>query len=70
MGIEIPEKYGGVGANFGTAIVVVEELAKVDPGVGIICDIQSTLINTMFMELGSQKQQEKYLPQLATNMVI
>jgi short/branched chain acyl-CoA dehydrogenase len=34
MGIEIPEKYGGSEMNFGSCIVAIEELARVDPSVG------------------------------------
>ena len=33
MGIEIPEKYGGSGLNFMSSILVIEELAKVDPSI-------------------------------------
>jgi len=69
MGVEIPSKYGGTGANFGSAIVVIEELAKVDAGVSVFCDIQNTLINTMLMNLGTEKQKDKYLPRFATDTV-
>lgn len=30
MGIEIDEKHGGTGASFFSAVLVIEELAKVD----------------------------------------
>ena len=35
MGIEIPTKYGGAGANFLMAILAIEELARVDPSVAV-----------------------------------
>ena len=31
MSIETPAEYGGVEASFTTAIIAIEELAKVDP---------------------------------------
>ena len=31
MGVEVPEEYGGCGSSFTAALLVVEELAKVDP---------------------------------------
>lgn len=47
MGIEIPEQYGGPGMNFLSAVVVIEELAKIDPGVAVIVDVQ-VIENTPF----------------------
>jgi len=39
MGIEIPSEYGGAGASFTTAIIAIEELAKVDPSVSVMADV-------------------------------
>lgn len=69
MGVEIPAEYGGTGSTFGSAIVVIEELAKVDPGTSVFCDIQNTLINTLIGHLGTTEQKQKYLPMLATSTV-
>lgn len=66
MGIEIPEEYGGAGSNFMTSILAVEEIAKVDPAVSVIVDIQNTLINSLINRLGTKAQKEKYLTKLAT----
>uniref|UniRef100_A0A7S3G3X3 short-chain 2-methylacyl-CoA dehydrogenase n=1 Tax=Palpitomonas bilix TaxID=652834 RepID=A0A7S3G3X3_9EUKA len=69
MGMEIPEKYGGTEMNFTSSCIVIEELAKVDPAVSVICDIQNTLINTAFMKYANEDLQEKYLPKLARDYV-
>ena len=37
--------------------------------VSLIVDIQNTLINALFMQLGTTEQKQKYLPRLATDMV-
>ncbi len=37
MGIETETDYEGSGSSFTSAIVVVEELAKVDPAVSVVC---------------------------------
>ena len=37
--------------------------------VSLIVDIQNTLINALFMQLGTEEQKHKYLPRLATDMV-
>jgi alkylation response protein AidB-like acyl-CoA dehydrogenase len=69
MGIEVPEEHGGVGANFTSACLAVEEVAKVDPSVAVLMDIQNTLLVTAFRDYGNAAQQEAYLPRLATDTV-
>eukprot|EP00501_MAST-03F_sp_TOSAG23-6_P000676 GSMAST32.ASY1.ANO1.703.1 assembled CDS len=60
MGVELPEKWGGSQASFTSAIAVVEEIAKVDASVGVLCDIQNTLINNMFKFWASEALQEEW----------
>ena len=69
MGIETPEEYGGAGASFFTAILAVEELSRVDASVGVLVDVQNTLVNNALVRWGSEEQKQKYLPQLATEKV-
>ncbi|CAK6956763.1 short/branched chain specific acyl-CoA dehydrogenase%2C mitochondrial [Scomber scombrus] len=69
MGIEIDPEYGGTGSSFFSSILVIEELAKVDPSVAVLCDIQNTLINTLFSNLGTPAQKEQYLSRLSTDMI-
>jgi alkylation response protein AidB-like acyl-CoA dehydrogenase len=69
MGIETPEEYGGAGASFFTAIIGVEELSRVDPSVGVLMDVQNTLVNNAVIRWGSTEQKKKYLPRLASDTV-
>jgi alkylation response protein AidB-like acyl-CoA dehydrogenase len=69
MGVETPEEYGGAGASFFTAIVGVEELSRVDPSVGVLMDVQNTLVNNALIRWGSPEQKKKYLPRLAAEAV-
>lgn len=69
MGLEIDPEYGGAGASFFSSIITIEELAKIDPAVSVFCDIQNTLINTLFRKLGTEEQRKIYLPKLAQNTV-
>lgn len=69
MGIEIDPEYGGTGSSFFSSILVIEELAKVDPSVAVLCDIQNTLINTLVAKLGTPAQKEQYLSRLSTDTV-
>jgi Acyl-CoA dehydrogenase, N-terminal domain len=69
MGVDIPEEYSGTGSTFMASILVVEEIAKVDPAVSVIVDIQNTLINSLINRLGTEEQKKKYLTALATKSV-
>jgi alkylation response protein AidB-like acyl-CoA dehydrogenase len=69
MGVEIPEEYGGAGMNFTSAIIGIEELARVDPSVSVMCDVHNTLVNTAILNWGSTEMKKKWLPKLATNTV-
>ena len=69
MGIETPEEFGGAGSSFFTAILAVEELSRVDASVGVLVDVQNTLVNNALIRWGNQEQKKKYLPQLAAGSV-
>nr|XP_014347339.1 PREDICTED: short/branched chain specific acyl-CoA dehydrogenase, mitochondrial isoform X3 [Latimeria chalumnae] len=69
MGIEIEEEYGGTGSTFFASILVIEELAKVDASVAVLCDIQNTLINALLKNYATEEQKQKYLPRLSKDMI-
>ena len=69
MGIEIPEKHGGAGATFFMSIVAVEELARVDASVAVLVDVQNTLVNNAILRWGTEEQQARYFPRLASKWV-
>lgn len=69
MGIEIPEAYGGGGGRFFHAVLVVEELSRVDPAVAVVVDVQNTLVNNALLRWGSPELQQRYLPRLARDTV-
>ncbi|XP_006867484.1 PREDICTED: short/branched chain specific acyl-CoA dehydrogenase, mitochondrial [Chrysochloris asiatica] len=69
MGIEVDTKYGGTGASFFSSILVIEELAKVDASVAVLCDVQNTVINTLMRKHGTEAQKATYLTQLASEKV-
>jgi len=69
MSIETPEEFGGAAASFFTAILAVEELSRVDASVGVLVDVQNTLVNNALIRWGNPEQKERYLPQLASGAV-
>ncbi len=68
MGIEIPEQYGGGGGTFFDAILAVQAISAVDPAVGVLVDVQNTLVINALRRWGSEEQMQRYLPRLATEM--
>src|SRR6267378_5590901 len=69
MGIETPEEFGGAGGSFFQAILAVEELSRVDASIGVLVDVQNTLVNNAVMRWSNAEQKKKYLPQLAAQKV-
>ena len=69
MGIEVPEEYGGSGSSFMSAILAIEEMARVDPSVSVFVDVQNTLVNNALVRWGSDELKEKYLPRMASEWV-
>jgi len=69
MGIEIPEAYGGAGARFFHAVIAVEELSRVDPSVGVLVDVQNTLVANAVLRWGNDDVKRRYLTKLASSTV-
>ncbi|XP_074856599.1 short/branched chain specific acyl-CoA dehydrogenase, mitochondrial isoform X4 [Carettochelys insculpta] len=68
MSIEVGPEYGGTGSSVFSVIVVVEELAKVDPAVALLCELQNTITNRMFIVYGTEEQKRTYLPRVAKDL--
>ena len=69
MGIEIPERLGGAEGHFFLSILSVEELSKVDPSIGVLVDVQNTLVINAFLRWGTTELQQRFLPQLAAQSI-
>jgi alkylation response protein AidB-like acyl-CoA dehydrogenase len=69
MGIPIPEQYGGAGGSFFDSVLAVEMVSTVDPAVGVLVDVQNTLVANALLSWGTPEQKVNYLPRLAADMV-
>src|SRR3990170_5758707 len=69
MGIEVPESFGGAGGSFFHSVLAVEELSRVDPSVGVLVDVQNTLVINALLRWGNDDLRRRYLPKLAATMV-
>jgi len=69
MGIEVPEVDGGGGAAFFHAVLAVESLSRVDPSIGVLVDVQNTLVVNAILRWGSADLKRRYLSRLASTTV-
>jgi alkylation response protein AidB-like acyl-CoA dehydrogenase len=69
MGIEVPETFGGGGASFFHAVLAVEALSRVDPSIGVLVDVQNTLVINAFARWASDDIKRRYLTKLASATV-
>ena len=69
MGIEIPETYGGSGGTFFHAVLAVEEFSRVDPSIGVLVDVQNTLVINAFSRWANDDLKKRYLTRLAADTV-
>lgn len=69
-GIPWPEKYGGIGADYLSYVIAVEELSRVDASVGVTLSAHISLASWPIYKFGTEEQKEKYLRPLAEGKYI
>ena len=66
LGAVFPEDLGGAGLGYIDYCIIIEELARVDPSVGLIVAAHNSLCTNHIFLAGSREQHERYIPKLAT----
>lgn len=66
LGAIFPEEYGGSGLGYIDYAIIIEELARVDPSVGLIVAAHNSLCTNHIFLAGNEEQKKKYLPKLTT----
>jgi alkylation response protein AidB-like acyl-CoA dehydrogenase len=69
MGIIVPERYGGAGADYVSYALAVEELARIDAGTAVTLSVH-TMICAAILRLGSDTLKTHWLPRLASGAAI
>src|SRR5690606_19283744 len=69
MGIEIPDTYGGAGASFFHAVLAVEAISRAHASIGVLVDVQKTLVINALLRWGSNDIKQRYLPKLASGTI-
>jgi short-chain 2-methylacyl-CoA dehydrogenase len=64
FGIPFPEQYGGMGGDYLTLCLAIEELGRVDQSVGITLEAGVGLGASPLFEFGTEEQKQRWLPEL------
>ncbi|MFO7779249.1 MAG: acyl-CoA dehydrogenase family protein [Nitriliruptoraceae bacterium] len=64
FGLPFPEEVGGVGADYLTFCLAIEEIGRVDQSLGITLEAGVGLGAAPIAEFGTEEQQRRYLPRL------
>jgi alkylation response protein AidB-like acyl-CoA dehydrogenase len=66
LGVIFPEELGGAGLGYIEYSIIIEELSRIDPSVGLIVAAHNSLCTNHIFIAGSEEQRRKYIPKLAT----
>ena len=70
FGISIGEKHGGAGMGTVASSIVVEEVSKACAGTGVLLSAHTSLCVEPIKMFGTEAQQAKYLPRMASGALI
>jgi alkylation response protein AidB-like acyl-CoA dehydrogenase len=66
LGAVFPEELGGAGLGYVDYAIIMEELSRVDPSVGLIVAAHTSLCTNHIYIAGDDEQHRRYIPKLAT----
>jgi alkylation response protein AidB-like acyl-CoA dehydrogenase len=66
LGVLFPEELGGAGLGYVEYVLVVTELSKVDPSVGISVAAHNSLCTNHIYKFGDDAQRRRWIPKLAS----
>ena len=70
LGVNVPKQLGGLGLDYPSYILVIEELARVDASHSITISAHSTLGMSPILAFGTEAQKKRYVPLLAQGRVL
>jgi short/branched chain acyl-CoA dehydrogenase len=69
MAVETPEELGGAGGSFFLSVLAVEEISRVDAAVGVLVDVQNTLVANAVLRFAGKELRERVLRKMASGTV-
>ncbi|MCP2620136.1 acyl-CoA dehydrogenase family protein [Candidatus Aminicenantes bacterium AC-334-K16] len=70
MGMSVPEKYGGIKTDLLSNIIVIEEISRVMPSLGVIFSVHTSLFCYALNQFGTEEQKKKYLTRAASGELL
>ena len=70
MGVNTPEDLGGAGMDTVTYAIVIEELSRIDPAVGVVVSVNNSLVCYPLQKFGNEDQIKRYLKPLAEGKLL
>ena len=70
FGLPFPEEYGGMGGDYFTLCLAIEELARIDQSVAITLEAACSLGAMPVYRFGTEAQKRYWLPQLASGQAL
>jgi alkylation response protein AidB-like acyl-CoA dehydrogenase len=70
LGIVIPPEYSGAGYSNVDYVIILEEISKVDPSVGLVVAAHNSLCSNHLNLFGNEEQKKKYLTRLASGQTL
>src|SRR3712207_4552910 len=65
MGVCVPERYAGAGADYLSYVLVLEELSRADAGVGVTLAVHTGAGTLPILAHGTEDQADRFVPPLA-----
>jgi alkylation response protein AidB-like acyl-CoA dehydrogenase len=70
FGLTIPEEYGGLGGDYITYCIGMEELGRADSSVRGIVSVSMGLVGKVILSHGTEEQKQQWLPGIATGTLL
>jgi len=70
FGLTIPEEYGGLGGDYLTYVLGMEELGRADSALRGIVSVSNGLVGKSILASGTEEQKQEWLPQIASGTAL
>lgn len=70
FGLTLPEEYGGLGGDYVTYVLGMEELGRADSALRGIVSVSNGLVGKSILGFGTEEQKHRWLPGIATGTVL
>ncbi|GAA3545419.1 acyl-CoA dehydrogenase [Aeromicrobium flavum] len=66
LGLTIPEEYGGIGGDYITYVLAMEELGRADSAIRGIVSVSTGLFGKSVLQFGTEEQKQRWLPGISS----